>query len=151
MAALGFWQKLRSAPQPSALPASSLAVQAFLSAVELGSKRMRGVRPMIVLVQRRYKTQRSIAQHDAALNFDLRTAVGPKGEGSNREKPKYQPQWLQMAQQVIRGKHSNLQFQIGCEFEYEKCPAIHDADAEVLFVNTWLASKAFFERIQVKL
>ena len=125
------------------------AVRVFLSRLDLNRKAMRGVRPAMILVQRRYKTQRSIAQHDAALNFDLRTSLGTKTK--SREQPKYQPQWLQMAQEVIRGKHSNLQFQIGCEFAYDKCPAIHDSDAELLFVTTWLAAKAFFKSIHVTL
>jgi hypothetical protein len=54
-------------------------------------------------------------------------------------------------QGVIKGKHSNLQFQIGCEFDYGACTAIKQPDAEMLFVNAWLAARAFFKAIGIHL
>jgi hypothetical protein len=56
-----------------------------------------------------------------------------------------------MAQVVIRAKASNLEFQIGCEFDYERCSPIHKADAEMLFVNAWIAAKAFFKGIHMNI
>jgi hypothetical protein len=65
--------------------------------------------------------------------------------------PKYQPEWLRLMGGVVRGTHSNLQFQIGREFDYEACSAIRNPNAEMLFVMAWRAARQFFEAIAVKL
>jgi hypothetical protein len=84
------------------------------------------IRPMMKILQRRYKRQNAPAFFDAILNVDLRTAFKMRRKGRKRNtQPKYQPEWLQLAQKVVRGKASNLQFQIGYEFDYEECAAIH--------------------------
>jgi len=127
------------------------AVSAFLKFLKRNSKEMKGARPTIILLQRRYKTQRSPALFDATLNFDLRTAFGSRDSRIDRTQPKYQPEWLRLMHEVIRGKHSNIQFQIGCEFDYEACAAIRSPNAEGLFVITWQAGREFFKTIGVKL
>jgi hypothetical protein len=127
------------------------AASTFASVMTRNTKKMNGVRPTITLVQRRFKNRRSAAFHDATLNFDLRTAFGPTKKRTDRVQPKYQPEWLQLVQGVIKGKHSNLQFQIGCEFDYGACTAIKQPDAEMLFVNAWLAARAFFKAIGIHL
>jgi hypothetical protein len=128
------------------------AVKEYLAIATRQFKKSDNVRPMIIIVQRRYERQNSPAFHDGVLNVDLRTAFKTKKNNRSRNKqPKYQPEWLQMAQKVIQGKASNMQFQIGCEFNYDRCPAIHEADAEMLFVKAWLAGRAFFKGIHVRI
>jgi hypothetical protein len=138
------------------------AVKVFLATMARHFKKADNVRPMIIIVQRRYERQNSRAIHDGVLNVDLRTTLKPRHKNKKRgmlakknkkrsRQPKYQPEWLQMAQELIRGKASNLQFQIGCEFDYEKCSAIHKADAEMLFARAWLLGRAFFEEIHVRI
>jgi hypothetical protein len=126
------------------------AVAAFLTVLARGSKRMNNARPTIILMQRRFKARR-FALHDATLNFDLRTALESKKRRADSTRPKYQPEWLKLVRGVIERKHSNLEFQIGCEFDYDTCAAIRDPDAEVLFVGAWQAARAFFKSIQVDL
>jgi hypothetical protein len=127
------------------------AIVAFLAILGTHYNATDHVRPMMILVQRRFETQRSAAFHDAILNFDLRTTVRSRKNTKHRHQPKFQPEWLKMAQEVIQGKHSNLQFQIGCEFDYEKCSATHKPDAEMLFVNAWYAAREFLQRVGVKI
>ncbi len=128
------------------------AITEFLTIAAHQFRNTENIRPMIKIVQRRYKRQNSPAFYDAVLNVDLRTGLKKhRKRRSRKTPPKFQPEWLEMAQQVIRGKASNLQFQIGYEFDYEGCAAIHNADAEMLFVNAWLAARAFFKRIHVNI
>jgi len=128
------------------------AVVAFLTTAARHFGSTENIRPMIKLMQRRYKRQNAPAFFDAVLNVDLRTASPQRRKVKKRNtQPKYQPQWLLMAQEVIRGKASNLQFQIGYEFDYEQCGAIHNSDAEQLFVNAWIAARAFFNSIHVEI
>jgi hypothetical protein len=125
------------------------AVTIFLSIVARHFKKTGNVRPAMIIQQRRYPTQRSTPFLDARLNVDLRTASKVPRTGKKLNYPKFQPEWLQMAQAVIQQKASNLELQIGCEFDYEKCPAIRRPDSEMLFVNAWLAARVFFKNIHV--
>ena len=97
----------------------------------------KGMRPVIVVVQRHFASQSAPASCDAMLHFDPRTAVTVK-RGHDKG-VKMQPQWLELAYEVFDHRHSNMQFQIGAEFPYDRCaavksPAITDAVAAV-----WMA------------
>ena len=95
-----------------------------------------GASPMIVLVQRHYPSQRSPAILDAQLRFDTRTAF----EGSqSRGRVKHQPEWLQMVYDVLKNRHSNLQFQIGADFPYDRCPVVASPQITEVAVAVWLA------------
>jgi hypothetical protein len=49
----------------------------------------------------------------------------------------------------MQNRRSNLQFQIGCEFEYDTCRLISQPRAKELFVETWLAGKAFLDQVGI--
>lgn len=95
-----------------------------------------GASPMIVLVQRHYASQRSPAIHDAQLRFDSRT--GFKGSQS-RGRVKHQPEWLRVVYDVLKNRRSNLQFQIGADFPYDRCPVVASPQITEIAVAVWLA------------
>lgn len=98
----------------------------------------KGAVPWIIMVQRRYPTQRSQAIIDAKLEFDLRTAFGGNGRG---RAVRLQPQWLEAAYQSLARKRSNLQFQIGATFPYSRSNCVSDRTLLDRTVETWLACK----------
>ena len=95
-----------------------------------------GASPMIVLVQRHYPSQRSPAIHDAQLRFDSRTAFR---DSASRGNVKHQPEWLQLAHDALKGRRSNLQFQVGADFPYDRCPAVATPKITEVAVAVWLA------------
>jgi len=98
-----------------------------------------GASPMIVVVQRRYITQRSPAILDGVLRFDPRTAVS--GGRRVRGRVKHQPQWLRAVYDLLKNRHSNLQFQIGADFPYGHCKIVATPQVKDAAVNVWLACK----------
>lgn len=98
----------------------------------------RGAVPRITVVQRHYLTQRSLPTVDASLQFDPRTAVYG---GSRRSRTRTQPEWLQATYEALRSRRSNLQFQIGAEFPYAKCPEVRTAEICDLAAGVWLACR----------
>ena len=89
--------------------------------------------PSVFIVQRHYKSQRSEPIHDARLVFDLRTAVGRGGGG------KRQPEWLRAAWEVMRGRRSNLQMQVGVTLPYSTCDVVRSTEVATLVAEIWLA------------
>ena len=83
-------------------------------------RKYKGGTPLVIVGQRRYLTQRSRPFDDATLFFDPRTGVGKIG-GRGRKKVKWQPQWMQATFDAMTNRNSNLQFQIGSEFAYDRC------------------------------
>jgi hypothetical protein len=98
-----------------------------------------GASPVIVVVQRRYPTQRSPAIIDGQLRFDTRTAF--TGLGQTRGQVKRQPEWLRLVYDILKNRRSNLQFQIGADFPYERCKVVATAQVREAVVNVWLACK----------
>jgi hypothetical protein len=89
--------------------------------------------PSVIVVQRHYKSQRSEPVHDARLVFDMRTAVGRGSE------VKRQPEWLQAAWEVLRGRRSKLQMQVGVSLPYATCDVVRSKEVATLVADTWLA------------
>ena len=102
-------------------------------------RRVKGVKPMITVVQRRYLTQRSKPIHDCILQFDPRTALSKPDK--LRGGVKAQPQWLRVTYDALRSRRSNLQFQIGAEFPYESCKVVRDSRIVQVVADTWIACK----------
>lgn len=95
----------------------------------------RGAKPIANVVQRHYASQRSEPVYDAVLRFDPRTAL-TIGKGAE---VKLQPQWLWAAFDSLNGRRSNLQFQIGMEFRYDRCPAVRTQSIVDTVAQVWLA------------
>jgi hypothetical protein len=137
------WRDLRRAGFETFLE----AVQRFLES--LGPLlRTRGVTPQIVLVQRRYANQRARGIVDGRLVIDPRLSFKKFGKGVVPP-IHYQPEWLEHVFALICNKHSNLQFQIGCRFEYGACTRLATPDATRLFVEAWVAGKAFLDEFGI--
>jgi hypothetical protein len=100
-------------------------------------RRCSAASPMVVLVQRRYPSQRSPAILDAQLRFDPRTSFRSKGHRT----VKCQPEWLRSVYDILKNRQSNLQFQIGADLPYGSCPVIESPHVKDLAVDIWLACK----------
>ncbi len=115
--------------------------QAVLANMENVLEKEPGARPIMRAVQRRYPSQRSIPILDANLEFDLRTAFPSHGKG-----PKLQRQWIDALFEAVQIKKSNLQFQIGVSFEYDKCPSMHALSALDLMTKGWIACRPLIQK-----
>lgn len=94
-----------------------------------------GAKPVANLVQRHYASQRAEPVYDAVLRFDPRTAIG----AHKAAEVKHQPQWLRAAFDALDQRRSNLQFQIGVEFSYDRCPAVRSEHIAEVVAAAWLA------------
>lgn len=106
-------------------------------------RRYPGATPMIVVVQRRYPTQRSPAIIDANLRFDPGT--GFPGSKDSRGRIKHQPQWLRVVYDLLKNRRSNLQFQIGADFPYERCQVVGTPEVKEAATGVWLACKPLLQ------
>lgn len=105
-----------------------------------------GARPMLRMGQRRFKLYKPYA-HDGVLEFDLRTINGQEKSGKEPAL-KAQPEWLEFAYKLICNKGSNIQFQIGCWFEYDKCLALEESQASLrLIKDALLATTSLLSKI----
>jgi hypothetical protein len=96
-----------------------------------------GATPWFTGLQRRYPSQRATPIIDAAIEFDLRTALPSRGP------TKTQPTWLDAAYRAFVNKEgSNYQIQIGVVFRYDRCAeALGGANAINVIEKVWLACK----------
>ena len=101
-----------------------------------------GASPWVIMVQRRYPSQRSPAILDARIEYDLRTAFPEKRKGT---KVRLQPQWLKATYDALSKKRSNLQVAIGAVFPYRTCPATKDRKIIDHVAHTWLACMPFIQ------
>ena len=101
-----------------------------------------GAVPNVTVVQRRYQTQRSQPTVDCMLHFDPRTALAA---AAIRGRVKEQPHWLRVTYEVLKARRSNLQFQVGAEFPYATCPAVHESRIARAVADTWIACAPIIE------
>jgi hypothetical protein len=104
-----------------------------------------GASPMLVVVQRRYITQRPPAILDGVLRFDPRTEVS--GGRGVRGRVKQQPQWLRAVYDLLKKRRSNLQFQIGADFPYDRCNVVATPQVKDAAVSVWLACKPLVQAV----
>lgn len=102
-------------------------------------KKSHNASPVMYVLQRHYKSQRSQAQVDATVSADLRT-LRPKGGGG----VKHQPQWAEAIYELLTNKRSNLQFGIELRLDYA-CPIVRSPECEDLFAGTWIACAPLIE------
>lgn len=93
-----------------------------------------GCQPVIRIVQRHYTSQRSQPIEDGIMQFDLRTVLD---QPNSTIKP--QIEWLKSAFELLQNKNSNIQFQIGCMFFYDKCIKLKTKDCDHIFTKIWFA------------
>jgi hypothetical protein len=126
------------------------AVEASLKVFDRSvGRRVDGIKPLLRITQGHFRTQKSPRIVDGTIQFDLRTTIAEQKR--RRGTPKLQPEWLDAAQKVFQNKRSNMQLQIGCEFEYRDCPAVRSAEAQELFIIGWKVALAFFNKLGMTL
>ncbi len=103
-----------------------------------------GYSPKIVMAQRRYPSQSSPAIHDARLEFDIRTAFKDISSGL-KPKQKYQEEWLRLVYEINNNKKSNLQFQIGASFFYNKNSFVNNKNADLVLSKSFFACKPLID------
>lgn len=97
----------------------------YLKAFKKSGLEKTGARPYVVILQRRYSGMRKVYSVDGQMEFDLRTLTGVSKKGK-QPKINKQPEWLESCLKLIQEKDSNVQFQIGVRFDYDKCPSLKD-------------------------
>jgi len=82
--------------------------------------------------------------YDGTIKFDIRTAFD---DLSNNLKPnqRTQEEWLKAVFEIVKNKKSNIQFQIGAEFFYNKYTMINNKDADTVVCKSFLACKPLIE------
>lgn len=100
----------------------------------------KGASPRLIVVQRRYLTQRSPAIYDATIEFDLRTAF-QKVQRHGKRYVKHQPQWLSATFSALTRKKSNLQIGIGASFLFATSSSVRDKGILGRIAATWLSCK----------
>ena len=99
--------------------------------------------PTVEVVQRRYKTQRSIPNIDALLSYDLRTAFNEKSIPV-----KEQPNWLESTYQVFNPKKGNTQLVVGMVFNFKDCSnELQSKKIVNSIVDSWIACKPFVKAL----
>jgi len=101
-----------------------------------------GAAPCVIVLQRRYPTQKSVPIIDALLQYDLRTAFPCKAD---KQIVKIQSQWLMATYDALKHKNSNLQFAVGATFPYKNCKVQKDAEILNYIADTWLACKPLLD------
>jgi len=109
----------------------------------------KGAAPMIIVVQRRYPSQRSAAIVDAKVEFDLRTAFSRR-EGRSSSQVKVQPQWLDATYHALSHKNSNLQVAIGAAFPYARSSTVGTREFLQRVEATWLACGPLLDAMGIK-
>jgi len=99
-----------------------------------------GAFPKVEVVQRHYKSQRSVPDIDGMLSYDLRTAFP-----SNNKKIKKQPIWHESAFELLKNKKGNTQLAIGIVFDYSTCNRLKSPKIVKTIADTWIACMPFID------
>ena len=109
-------------------------------------RRAPGAVPMIVVVQRHFRSQNTPGITDSILRFDLRTALSRRSKA--RGPVKAQPEWLEAAYNALRNRRSNMQFQIGVVFPFRYCKITRSPAIAEVMVQSLLACEPFAEVVR---
>jgi len=110
-------------------------------------RRLDGARPILIFLQRRYRSQRSVPFVDAELKFDMRTVfpIGRKARGQVRS----QAQWLELVYDILCNKNSNLHVSVGADFDMRTCAAVRSRDIIEVIENVWLGCKPILDAMEI--
>lgn len=131
----GVNRSLRKALLNGGYDGFKVMLEAFLINATPILKTDTGARPFLGVLQRHYKTQRSVPIRDAMLEFDPRTAL-KTGNGV-----KVQEQWLKATYDAFSKPKSNLQLAIGLAFPYRSSSLIKHASFVEIAERSWLACR----------
>ncbi|MET3392545.1 hypothetical protein ABIC33_003203 [Variovorax sp. 1140] len=94
-----------------------------------------GARPFVEVVQRHYRSQRSVPTVDAAVRADPRTFTGSSSE------IKRQAEWINAIYGALSRPKSNLQLGIGFDFLYGKSTTVNTPEFSRTVCNAWLSAQ----------
>jgi hypothetical protein len=107
-------------------------------------KKVKTAKPMIYIVQRHYKTQRSYPETDGNLEVDLRTvlrtAKGPL---------KHQPGWLKCIFELLVNKKTNIQWGVEVHCSHSE-KLMQSAKAIDIMVDTWIAMRPLMDFVTTR-
>jgi len=102
-------------------------------------KKAPGTKPLVYVVQRHYKSQRSSPETDGRIEVDLRTLIDIPNSTL-----KHQPMWAEAIYEILINKKTNIQFGIEPRFPYTaKC--MQSEKAVEVMVDAWIAMKPLIE------
>jgi len=96
-------------------------------------RKVPGMKPVIYILQRRYKSQRSVPEVDGRIEVDLRTLVSSAGSDL-----KHQPKWLEAVYEILAHKRMNIQLGVLVRLPYA-APVMQTAGALEVMVDAWIA------------
>lgn len=96
-----------------------------------------GAKPMLYVLQRHYRSQRSLPDVDGRLEVDVRTLVDVPNAPL-----KHQPGWLDAIYGVLSGKRTNIQIGIEVHLPYS-AQVMQTKCAEKVMAKAWIALKPF--------
>lgn len=123
-------------------------IRATANGICTALKGTKEARPHLILLQRRYPSQKSTPYVDAVMRIDLRTATRRPGRAQTRA-VRLQPEWLTMAYEVLANRQSNLHLSIGAEFDIYRCPAVRSRQLVGLIEQDWLACRPLLEAMDL--
>lgn len=92
-------------------------------------------RPLVYIIQRHYKTQRSSPEKDGLIEVDLRTLV----DAGDKEL-KHQPMWAEAIYEILINKKTNIQFGVESRFPYSE-KIMQSTKAIDVMIDAWIAMK----------
>lgn len=138
----GMPASLRTATHGASVDEFTQRLAATSERVIKALKSLKHVRPIVRIQQRRYKSQSAMPVRDALSEFDLRTIYA--GYDPVLDRPvKQQAQWAEMTYELLANKRSNMQFQIGVNFDYARDNELAHKDADKHFVAAFKALRPF--------
>lgn len=133
---------LRTATHGDSAEEFTERLAATSEAVIKALKSLKHFRPTVRIQQRRYKSQSAMPVRDALSEFDLRTIYAGYDPVLGRP-VKQQAQWAEMTYELLANKRSNMQFQIGVNFDYARENELAHKDADKYFVAAFKALRSF--------
>lgn len=105
-------------------------------------KKVKTAKPMIYILQRHYKSQRSNPETDGLVEVDLRTVL------STAKGPlKHQPGWLECIFSLLTNKRTNMQWGIEMHCPHSE-KGMQSAKALDIMVDTWIAMKPLMDFVK---
>ena len=101
---------------------------------------------MVRVMQRRYKTPKSVPMMDGSIEFDLRATFGDANPHFGPTIKKQQ-EWARSAYELMVNRHSNIQFQIGVQFYYPQFGELADKYADQYFILVFRALRPFIRPV----
>jgi hypothetical protein len=106
-----------------------------------------GIKPVILILQRHYKSIGSQPLTDGDMKFELRTAFPTSAKGGIKSCSEWLHAAHKLLQEQVKSGSANFSFEIGSVFLYDECKKLRSERADDLFVSAWKALDPFIKAI----